>query len=135
MSMRYLLDTSALLAHYRQELGWEVIQALLEDRTSEITLASPSLAEFSRRMHDLGADDSAIQDILDEYRLLFDDVVSIDGSTATAAYRITRQAISRIPLVDALIAAAALMDRAVLVHNDKHMAAIPTEVLKQQALS
>ena len=132
--MRYLLDTSALLAHYRQELGWEVIQALLEDGAAEISLASPSLAEFSRRMHDLGADDSAIQDILDQYRLLFDDVVAIDGSTATAAYRITRQAASHIPLIDSLIAAAAQIDCAVLVHRDKHMAAIPANILKQQAL-
>ena len=113
--MRYLLDTTALLAHYRQELGWEAVQALLEDTAAEITLASPSIAEFSRRMHDLGADDSAIQDILDEYRLLFDDVVAIDGSTATAAYRLSRQAVSHIPLTDSLIAAAAQMDSAVLV--------------------
>lgn len=132
--MRYLLDTTALLAHYRQELGWEAVQALLEDTAAEITLASPSIVEFSRRMHDLGADDSAIQDILDEYRLLFNDVVAIDGSTATAAYRLTRQAFSRIPLTDSLIAAAAQMDSAVLVHRDKHMAAIPSEVLKQQIL-
>ena len=58
--MRYLLDTTALLAHYRQELGWEAVQALLEDTAAEITLASPSIAEFSRRMHDLGADDRAV---------------------------------------------------------------------------
>jgi len=132
--MRYLLDTSALLAHYRQEPGWKTVQALLEDATAEITLASPSITEFSRRMHDLGAEDSAIQHILDEYRLLFDDVIAIDGSTATAAYRLSRQVVSRVPLIDLLIAAAAQMDSAVLVHRDKHMAAIPTEVLMQQAL-
>jgi predicted nucleic acid-binding protein len=132
--MRYLLDTSALLVHYRQEVGWEAVQALLEDTAVEITLASPSIAEFSRRMHDLGADDNAIRGILDEYRLLFDDVVAIDGSTAAAAYRLTQQVAGRIPLIDSLIAAAAQIDSAVLVHRDKHMAAIPLEVLRQQAL-
>ena len=28
--MRYLLDTSALLAHHRQERGWEMVQAILK---------------------------------------------------------------------------------------------------------
>ena len=28
--MRYLLDTSALLAHHRQESGWETVQVLFE---------------------------------------------------------------------------------------------------------
>jgi predicted nucleic acid-binding protein len=133
--MRYLLDTSALLAHYRQEMGWEVVQTLLEDTTAEVMLASPSIAEFARRMHDLGANDEAIQDILDEYRLLFNDVIAIDGSTAMAAYRLGRQTVSRIPLIDSLIAAAALVDGAVLVHCDKHMAAIPSTVLRQQSLA
>jgi predicted nucleic acid-binding protein len=132
--MRYLLDTSALLAHYRQEVGWEAVQALLEDAAAEITLSSPSIAEFSRRMHELGADDNAIRDILDDYRLLFDDVVAINGPTATAAYQLTRRVASRIPLIDSLIAAAAQLDNAVLVHRDKHMAAIPPEILKQQPL-
>ena len=43
--MRYLLDTSALLAHHRQERGWEMVQAALEDHESEIIVASVSLPE------------------------------------------------------------------------------------------
>lgn len=34
--MRYLLDTSALLAHFRQEKGWETVQAIFEDEAAEI---------------------------------------------------------------------------------------------------
>jgi hypothetical protein len=30
--MRFLLDTSALLAHYREEPGWQEVQALVEQQ-------------------------------------------------------------------------------------------------------
>ena len=50
--MRYLLDTSALLAHYRQEHGWEMVQAVFEDNEAEIIMASVSLPEFGRRLRD-----------------------------------------------------------------------------------
>ena len=36
--MRYLLDTSALLAHHRRETGWETVQALFETDEAEILL-------------------------------------------------------------------------------------------------
>ncbi len=35
--MRYLLDTSALLAHYRQENGGEMVQAMFEADEAEIS--------------------------------------------------------------------------------------------------
>ena len=41
--MRYLLDTSVLLAHHRQERGWDVVQAVFEDNEAEIIEASVSL--------------------------------------------------------------------------------------------
>ena len=51
--MSYLLDTSALLAHYRQEEGGEEVQALFDDAKTQIVLASVSLVEFARRLRDL----------------------------------------------------------------------------------
>ena len=41
--MRYVLDTSALLAHYRQEVGWDEVQGLFESDESEIFVASVTL--------------------------------------------------------------------------------------------
>ena len=37
--MRYVLDTSALLADYRQETGWQAVQALFEADEAELILA------------------------------------------------------------------------------------------------
>ncbi|HEY1408449.1 MAG TPA: PIN domain-containing protein, partial [Promineifilum sp.] len=84
--MRYLLDTSALLAHYREEIGWEVVQGLFEDLESDIMIPSPSLAEFARRLLALGVDDAEIAAVLDNYGLLFTAVVAIDAPVALAAY-------------------------------------------------
>lgn len=53
--MIYLLDTSALLAHYRDEVGAARVQALFEREEDELLLASVSLPEFARRLKDLGA--------------------------------------------------------------------------------
>ena len=52
--MRYLLDTSALLAHYRQEDGWQEVQALFETDEADLIAASVSLTEFGRRLRELG---------------------------------------------------------------------------------
>ncbi len=132
--MRCLLDTSALLAHYRDERGAERVQELLDDSEVEILVASPTLTEFSRRMLALGAVQSVIESALGDYGLLFRSVVSIDEKIAHAAFGISVAAAERLPLVDSLIAAAASSMRAKLVHRDSHFASIPDHLLDQETL-
>lgn len=133
--MRYLLDTTALLAHYRQEPGWATVQALFENPEAEIDMASVSLAEYARRLHDLGATDAEVAEALATYSLLLSEVVAIDKELAQLAYAIYRQTPQRLPLIDALIAAAAQSRQATLIHRDRHMAAVPDTVLAQQLLA
>ena len=132
--MSYLLDTSALLAHYRQETGWETVQGLFEEHDADIVIASPSLTEFARRLHDLGMDDAEIQEVLADYSLLFTEIVAVDASIALAAYGVIRQTPDRLPLIAALIAAVAQTDDTVLIHRDAHMKAIPAEIVNQHLL-
>ncbi len=132
--MRFMLDTSALLAHNRRESGATTVQAIFEDGDADIFLASPSLAEFARRLHDLGMDDPTVRETLDNYILLFTEIVPISATAAIGAYLIGRQTEQPLPLIDALIAAAAQSRDAVLVHRDAHMAAIPGDVIQQQRL-
>ncbi len=133
--MRYLLDTSALLAHYRQEAGWDEVQALFEDDEAELMIASLSLTEFGRRLRELGAADSAVEGVLSEYELLFNDVVALDTAVAKAAFVIGCRTPRRLPLADALIAAAAQARDAVLVHRDEHMRPLPVELVRQRELA
>lgn len=129
--MRYLLDTSALLAHYRQEAGWETAHALFEDEAAELYLASISLTEFGRRLYDLGASAKEVEEALKAYGQLFAEITAIDSAVAQTALQLIRQTPRRLPLLDALIAAAACSREAVLVHRDEHLRALPVERVRQ----
>ena len=132
--MIYLLDTSALLAHHRQEAGWEQVQAIFTDDQAEIIIASVTLAEFARRIRELGATEVEIRTLLSDYQMLFSEVAPVDVAVAWAAFELGCCTPKRLPLVDALIAAVAQLRSACLVHRDEHLAAIPTEIVRQLRL-
>lgn len=133
--MRYLLDTSALLAHYRQEDGWQEVQALFETDEADLIAASVSLTEFGRRLRELGANETEAEEVLSAYQLLFTEIASVDVAVARAAFVLGSRTPRRLPLVDALIAAVAQAKAAVLVHRDEHMRSIPPELVLQQDLT
>lgn len=132
--MGYVLDTSALLAHHRQEAGWPAVQALFEADEAELILVSVSLAEFGRRLRELGATEEEAETVLASYQLLFGEVAPVDAAAARAAFVLGCRTPRRLPLVDALIAAVAQIKGATLVHRDDHMRAIPAELVRQQDL-
>jgi predicted nucleic acid-binding protein len=133
--LRFLLDTSALIAHNRQESGWARVQALLEESGSEVIAASVSLTEFARRLRELGASDEEARRTVEDYRELLDEIVPIDERVALIAFDIGCALVERLPLADALIVAAARDRGACLVHRDRHMASIPVSLLEQIDLS
>src|SRR5712691_5183626 len=67
MASRFLLYTSALLAHSRQEPGWAQVQALFEANDLEILAASVTLTEFARRLCELGATVSEARHTVESY--------------------------------------------------------------------
>jgi len=46
MPRRYLLDTSALVAHWQREPGWTQVQKLFDEADTEILAASVTLTEL-----------------------------------------------------------------------------------------
>ena len=132
--MRYLLDTSAVLAHHRREQGWEAVQTIFESEDAEIFVASVTLPELGRRLRDLGANQKQAEQTIAGYQLLCSEVTSIDATVAHIAAAFVYLMPQRLPLVDTLIAAAAQQVQAVLVHRDKHMRQIPSALLQQQDL-
>lgn len=132
--MRYLLDTSALLAHFRQEKGWETVQAIFENEEAEIVIACVSLTEFGRRLRDLGVSEAATQETLANYQFLCTEVIPVDTAAALTAFTISCRTPHRLPLIDSLIAAVAKGQNAILVHRDEHMRGIPAELLQQSDL-
>lgn len=126
---RYLLDTSALLSHYRDERGAQAVQWMFAENTAEVLTTSVSLTEFRRRLLDLGATLPEVAEVLDYYQRLFNEVVVIDADIARTAIVLAFNTSKRLPMIDALIAAAAQTKAAVLVHRNEHMRHIPTNLV------
>jgi predicted nucleic acid-binding protein len=127
----YVLDTSAVLAHFRKEKGWERVQALAEDPHAALMLVSISLTEFARRLESLGFPAQAADDAVANYKSLFSNILPVGESLALTAVKVVRSATGRIPLVDAIIASAAVEQQACLVHRDRHFGVIPGGLLNQ----
>jgi predicted nucleic acid-binding protein len=136
MPRRFLLDTSALLAHFRRrEPGWARVQSLFEEENIEILAASVSLTEFARRLREYGATADEAHQTVRDYQELLSEVVAVDGRVALTAFDIGCETPERLPLADALIAAAARERGACLVHRDRHMTPIPENLVEQLDLS
>lgn len=129
--MTHLLDTSAVLAHARGEPGAERVQQLFEQEDGSLLVCSVTLAELARRLRELGASPEEAWEHISSYREAVDEVVPIDEVVAREGDRLSLAATARVPLVDALIAAAATTRQAVLVHRDAHMRGFSAELVPQ----
>jgi predicted nucleic acid-binding protein len=127
--MIYLLDTSAVLIHYRQEPGCERVLSLFDDPTNEVLLCSISLAEFGRVLRSTGLSPAEVDATIDAYLPLFSEIVPVDDLIARASLRLIAAVPDRIPTVDSLIAASAQQRGACLVHRDGHFREIPAALL------
>jgi predicted nucleic acid-binding protein len=128
--MIYLLDTSAVLIHYRQEPGFERVLYLFDDPANEILLSSISLAEFGRVLRNAGMSADEVDTTLDAYLPLFCEIVPVDDLISRASLRLIAELANRIPLADSLIAASAQQRDACLVHRDGHFREIPATLLR-----
>jgi predicted nucleic acid-binding protein len=130
----HLLDTSAILAHYRKQSGWEAVNRLLADEAVVPGLCAVSITELGARLKELGVEEVDRMQVIKDYLAIADTVLPVTQATAFTALEVRAQSPLRLPTVDALIAAAAKLEDAVLVHRDKHMATIPKAVVAQTNL-
>ncbi|OQC62434.1 MAG: PIN domain protein [Verrucomicrobia bacterium ADurb.Bin006] len=93
----------------------------IEREEDALLICSVSLAELARRLRDLGASPGEAWTLISDYVQAVDEVVPVDQEVAHESYRLSVSATTRLPLADALIAAAACIRQAVLVHRDSHM--------------
>lgn len=131
----YLLDTSAVVAHYRKEVGHARVQALFDDEDAVLWLAAPSLLELDACLREIGIEAVIRRKTVDAYAGELVHVVAVDERVVLRAMEIRDAATGRLRALDALIAACAAVCGAVLVHRDSHFDAIPQEVLPSQRLS
>ncbi len=124
-----------MIAHYRNETGGAQIQEILLDDSSEVYIASLSIAEFARRLLSLGIDVAMAREEALNYAGMVARVIPVDTALSIRAFELGSAATSRLPLVDAIIAACALTVDAILVHRDPHFDALPSTYPKRLSLS
>lgn len=131
---RVLLDTSALLTHFLDEPGADIVEGHLALGMDHAHVAAPTVAELERRLADLLHDEVERDGILHQYCHQLCSVVTVDTAVAEASIRLRRQSPERLPMVDSLIAGCALLHGFVLVHRDAHLASIPKAILRHVSL-
>ncbi len=131
----YLLDTSAVLAHFRDEPGAAEVQSLFALSEARILMSAVSIAELVRRLSDLGAGADEARVATEQYVALMTEVVTVDVAVAYDAFTVAMATPERLPLADALIVACARSRGAVLVHRDRHLSQVPSAVVAQRVLS
>ena len=74
-------------------------------------------------------------DLWEIYSQLFSRVIPADEVIAHQAVQLRATTPERLPTIDGLIAATALVHQLILVHRDPHMTAIPNPDLRQMQLA
>lgn len=131
--LTHVLDTSAWVAHIKDEVGGDEVTALFNDSETRIGISVISLVEVHGILKAIGRE-KELSDIIEQYRSLFALIVSVDEGVAFRATTLRQDTSSRLPGIDAIIAATAALHDAVLVHRDSHFLAIPDKLLKQEML-
>jgi len=126
----YLLDSSAWLAHLFGEPGVEHVNLLFDDPYAEISISVLSLPEVYARLRSLGKQEQW-RTIWETYSILFTRVISTSEAAAHRAIVLRAASQERLPTIDGLIAATAIVHELTLVHRDPHLAAIPAQLMKQ----
>jgi predicted nucleic acid-binding protein len=125
VSSGYLLDTSALAAHFLRRPGDRLVADCARKGVAVCALSRFEFAQFLRRQ---GLDQSASAEVWSRYRETFTAVHPVDEAVADLAVRLRSQASGRLPLAAACIAACAARHGLVLLHGDSHYAALPPSV-------
>lgn len=131
--MTYLFDTSAWLAHLFGEPGVAEIGTIFDDPQARVSISVLSLPEMYGRLKALNRQEewASVREI---YAALFSRTLDVDEPIAQAAIVLRAGTTPRLPTVDALIAATAVVHKLTLVHRDPHIAAILDERLRQMKL-
>lgn len=130
----HVLDTSAILAHYFDEPGAEQVNALLTDNAVEVGVSAIALLDLKSR---LSASVSDLAEARRAYRLYAEELIAaipVTREIVAAAEEILQQTHGQLTLLEAVAAATARNEHAILVHRDPNLARLPGSLLQQCAL-
>jgi predicted nucleic acid-binding protein len=128
--MSHLLDSSAWLAHLFGEPGVEEVGLLFDDPGIQVSISALSIPEVYARLNAIGRK-THWTEVWAIYSELFSSIIAADESISHQAVQLRIAAHERLPTIDRLIAATALIHRHTLVHRDPHFTAIQDPELRQ----
>ena len=131
--MTHLLDSSAFFAFFFDEPGRQRVEELLRDPAVEAGLSALTSVELWARLKAEGCEE-VFEKEWHDHLPLFEQIFTVDLLLCLKAIELRRAAIARLPTIDSLIAATAVVRNAVLVHRDPHVASVPEYLLKQEML-
>ena len=134
INVTHVLDTSALLAHYFDEPGADVVEQLWATGSARPGVSAVTVAELRHRLDEEMSDSGEAREAADAYLNELTVCLPVDRMVAELAWQLKEAIAERIPLVDALIAATGRAAGAVLVHRDPHFERIPRTVVDQVVL-
>lgn len=134
MTPPFVLDTSALLAHFRKETGHEIVGQLMEENPDQIFISTITWLEFQLRLKEITRNSAERNEASAIYEEILAQSLPVTLDTARTAMQLKEQAAIRLPNAAALIAATAKLRSATLIHRDAHFAAVPPELLRQYQL-
>lgn len=126
----YLLGSSAWLAHLFGEAGMNQVTSLFGEVEVSVNICTLSLPEVFIRLKALGQEERWSL-IWETYQALFTEIIAVDSRVAQAAIQLRSTTPQRLPTIDSLIAATAMVHGLTLVHRDPHLAAIPQTMVNQ----
>lgn len=130
----HLLDTSAILAHYFDEPGATEVDAIWQQPENKPAISVLTIPELKTRLCEEITDTEEVDRAFDLYVNQLTTGIPIDRAVADEATRLRESTPSRLPLVDACIAACATTHHCLLVHRDPHMDALPKAAVRQLRL-
>jgi predicted nucleic acid-binding protein len=129
-----VFDTSAILAHYFHEPGAEQVNALLADNAVEVGVPAIALIELKTRLASSVHDPAEASRAFHLYAEELISAIPVTREIVGRAEEIIQQAGNTLTLLEAIAAATAQSERAVLVHRDANFARLPAGLLEQCAL-
>ena len=125
-----MMDTSAILAHYGNEPGRNVVDGLLAGAGGETALCVVSLIEIDSALRSKGVGDDERRRMMVIYENAVSRLLPVERRGGSEAMDIKAAARPRLPAMDALIAGCAKAHGATLVHKDPHFDAIPAGMIR-----
>lgn len=130
----HVFDTTAILAHYFHETGAEQVNDLLADNSVEIGIPAIELLELKSQLA------RTLPNAAEAHRafhLYADELITtlpVTREVITRAITIQQKAADPLSFLEAILAATAQNENAVLVHRHPRLARLPSPLIQQCAL-